>query len=291
MLGFVHEHNGVRRAAASGRRGRRALARSPGRSRRDTRCGRWANDETDDLLVAVTALRARVAELELRVAAHAERVDVGARRGATSAASWWAHRTRLTRAEAHRRMRLARGLDRHEPVADALAAGDLNDDQAAVIVDAIDALPEDLVDPEVAAAARARLVVEARSHDAKALRILGRRILEVVAPDVGEAHERRILEREERDARAACRFTLTDDGHGRAHGRFTLPTLQAEMLRKALTALAAPRRRAGDPRAAARYRNGSVRRSASTSSPTPPTDFPTPAASPPAWSSPCRWRR
>ncbi len=117
---------------------------------------------------------------------------------------------------------------------------------AEVIVNAVDALPADLVEPELVAKARAQLIHHARDHDAKALRILGRRILDVVAPEVGEEHERRVLLREERDGRAAARFTMFDDGHGRSHGRFTLPTLQAEMLRKTLTALASPRHVSGD---------------------------------------------
>jgi hypothetical protein len=37
---------------------------------------------------------------------------------------------------------------------------------------------------------------------------------------------------------------MTDTGHGTARGRFTLPSLQAEMLRKHLMAIAAPRHRA-----------------------------------------------
>ena len=204
----------------------------------------WTLDSaaTEDLLIQVTTLAARVAELELRVTAHADRVEVGARAGATSTAAWWAHRCRLTRAEAHRRIRLARRLLDHEGVADALAAGDIGTEQARVIVDAVDALPTELVDPETIAEARSRLLVEARHHDAKALRVLGRRILDVVAPSVGEEHERRVLEREERDARAACRLSLSDDGEGRTHGRFTVPAVQGAMLRKALMALASPRR-------------------------------------------------
>ena len=203
----------------------------------------------EDLLIQVTTLAARVAELELRVTAHADRVEVGARAGATSTAAWWAHRCRLTRAEAHRRIRLARRLLDHEGVADALAAGDIVTEQATVIVDAVDALPTDLVDHETIAQARSRLLAEARHHDAKALRVLGRRILDVVAPSVGEEHERRVLEREERDARAACRLSLSDDGEGRTHGRFTVPAVQGAMLRKALMALASPRRtERGDPR-------------------------------------------
>ena len=207
-----------------------------------------SGSDAGELLGQASRLRSRIAELELRIAAHADRVDVGARDGATSTASWWAHRSRLTRVEAHRRVRLARRLLDHEDVADALAAGDIGTEQAQVIVDAVDALPTDLVDLEIVTDARRRLLVEARAHDAKALRVLGRRILDVVAPGVGEEHERRVLEREERDARAACRLTMADDGLGRAHGRFTLPAVQGAMLRKALMALASPRRTGADTR-------------------------------------------
>ena len=76
-------------------------------------------------------------------------------------------------------------------------------DQAEVIVTAVQALPTDL-DPQVAAEAQATLVGYAADYDARDLRILGRRILQVVAPEVGEAHEAKILEREEREAAAAA---------------------------------------------------------------------------------------
>ena len=42
------------------------------------------------------------------------------------------------------------------------------------------------------------------------------------------------LEREERDAAAAPGSTMSDDGHGKVHGRFTLDTLTGAMLKKAL---------------------------------------------------------
>ena len=197
--------------------------------------------EAEALLLEATRLRARVAALELRVAGHADRVEVGLRHGATSTANWWAHASRLTRAEAHRRIRLARSLQTHEDVAAALADGELVEDQAVVITHAVDELPTALVDDDTIARARAHLLTEARSYDAKALRVLGRRVLEVVAPQVGEEHERRLLEAEERDARSGCRFSMVEDGHGKTHGRFTLPTPQAQMLRKALLALAAPK--------------------------------------------------
>jgi hypothetical protein len=85
------------------------------------------------------------------------------------------------------------------------------------------------------------LVGYAAVHDPFVLAKLGRSILDVVAPEVGEAHEARLLEREEAAAQAATRLTITDDGQGKTYGRFTLPTLQAAMLKKALMAIAAPK--------------------------------------------------
>src|SRR4051794_40723459 len=72
----------------------------------------WSMDaaETAKTLVELTRLRAQVAELEARVAAHADDQNVGATTGATSAANWLAHATRQTRPEAHRTVRLGHWL-------------------------------------------------------------------------------------------------------------------------------------------------------------------------------------
>ena len=37
---------------------------------------------------------------------------------------------------------------------------------------------------------------------------------------------------------------MWEDGHGRVHGRFTLPTLEGAALKKALQAIAAPKHQA-----------------------------------------------
>ncbi len=205
-------------------------------------------EEAADTLIELTRLQAQVAELTMRVLDQATRLDVGASDGATSTAAWWAHHTRTTRTEAHRTARLAAALaDDHQPVRHALATGQVLHDQAQVIVDAVAALPDDL-DSSISRRAETHLIELARDHDAKALRILGRHVLDVIAPEIGEAHEARLLEKEENDARAAASFTMSDDGHGRCHGRFTIPTLHGAILRKHLMALASPRR-AGGPRA------------------------------------------
>lgn len=143
----------------------------------------------------------------------------------------------------HRAKRLAERLEAaHPDVGRALAAGDLTLDQAQVIVDAVEALPTDPVETDTIVKAEAFLLEKASEHDARALRILGRRLLEVLDPEAADAEEARRLEKEEADARAAASFTMSEDGHGQVHGRFTLPTLQGSILRKALLALAAPGR-------------------------------------------------
>ncbi len=199
--------------------------------------------ETGSALVEVTRLKAQVAQLELRLLSHAERVEVGSEVGATSPANWLAHQTRTTRPAVHRAARLARRLEEaHREVDTALADAAVTLDQAQVIVDAVDALPTDLVSTDTVTKAKAFLLEQAKGHDAKALRILGRRLLEVLDPEAADAEEARRLAAEEQEARAKASFTMSDDGQGSCHGRFTIPSLHGSMLRKALMALAAPKR-------------------------------------------------
>ncbi|MCY7395281.1 MAG: 13E12 repeat family protein [Nocardioides sp.] len=217
----------------------------------------WAlgSTETGQVLASLTRLGARVAAWELRVAAQASSVAVEDQTGATSTANWWAHQTRATRAETHHKTRLAAALEAHPVVVVALGAGRVLPDQAAVVVDAVDALPEDL-DAELRDRAEAHLLQLANEFDAKALRRLGKGLLSVLAPEVGEAHEAALLAREEREAAASARLSMVDDGHGRVHGRFTLPSLQGAMLKKALLALAAPKHQAATTGRAAPLRPG-----------------------------------
>ena len=215
-----------------------------------------AASEAAAAMVLLTRARSQIDELLMRVLRHAESVDVGADVGATTT-NWWAHETGVTRAEAHRTARLAEAMEHHEDVARALTLGDLRIDQARVIVDAVDGLPDDVED-WVPPAATEFLMEKATEHDAKALRVLGRRVLEVIDPVAADAEEARRLQAEESDARATASFTMIDDGHGRCHGRFSIPTLHGEMLRKHLLALTAQSRAAAPPtdRTLTRHRMG-----------------------------------
>lgn len=206
--------------------------------------------EMTTVLPALTRLRTRLAAVELGVAVEADRAQVGSPVGAADTAAFWANATRMRKPAAHGLVKLAHALDEEHPVTgEALGRGELLVEQARVIVAAVDALPADLVGPELRARAEKDLVALAEHHDAKELRLLGRRILEVLAPEVAEEVEKRLLEREERKARETARLTMREDGHGSVHGRFKIPALEGAMLRKHLEALAAPRHRAatGDP--------------------------------------------
>ena len=200
----------------------------------------WSLDAvaTRHLLLDLTALVSQVAELESRAVVHADAVGVHEESGATSVATWLAHATRMTHREAHAKVRQAKLLAAHDEIRAAVARGEVLVDQARVIGDAVDALPDR---PDLHERAKKHLLGEARHFNAVDLRRLGKRVLDVVDPGAGEAAEAAALAREERRAATATRLTMSDDGHGKTFGRFTIPTVQAAMLRKMLLAIAAPK--------------------------------------------------
>ena len=195
---------------------------------------------TANLLRGLAQVASRLDAVTATVLAHATQVRVEETNGATTTATWWADATNRTRATAHRDVKLAVALSRFTALAEALAEGRVNTEQAHAIARALGDLetdgPEDL-DPVVVEQAEKHLVDCADGFDAKHLRVLGRHVLTVVAPEVGEAHEATLLEDEERRAAERTRLTFASDGHGMVHGRFSIPTLHGAMLAKAIQAL------------------------------------------------------
>ncbi|WP_300386304.1 HNH endonuclease signature motif containing protein [uncultured Nocardioides sp.] len=195
---------------------------------------------TANLLRGLAQVASRLDALTSTVLAHATQVRVEETNGATTTATWWADATHRTRATAHRDVKLAVALSRFTALAEALAEGRVNTEQAHAIARALGDLetdgPEEL-EPVVVEQAEKHLVECADGFDAKHLRVLGRHVLTVVAPEVGEAHEAKLLEDEERRAAERTRLTFASDGHGMVHGRFSIPTLHGAMLAKAIQAL------------------------------------------------------
>ncbi len=215
--------------------------------------GALADDDVVRLLDALTTASSRLTREVCRVAAEADRRRLGDSTGARHTHQWWAGRSRHTQADAARLTALGRALDDdlHARTARALAGGALRVEQARVIVQAVEAIPAKVrtpvgevraVDPAVRDKARDHLLVAAAEHDAKALRRLGKRILDLVAPELGEAQEAAVLAAEEARAQAAAELVMVDDGDGRCHGRFTVPSHVGAMLRRHLLARANPAR-------------------------------------------------
>jgi len=193
-----------------------------------------------NLLRGLAQVASRLDALTATVLAHAVEVRVEETNGATTTATWWADATNRTRATAHRDVKLAVALTRFTALAEALAEGRVNTEQAHAIARALGDLetdgPADL-EPVVVEQAEKHLVDCADGFDAKHLKVLGRHVLTVVAPEVGEAHEAKLLEDEERRAAEKTRLTFASDGHGMVHGRFSVPALHGAMLAKAIQAL------------------------------------------------------
>ena len=114
-------------------------------------------------------------------------------------------------------------------------------EQAGIIVHALDELPGD-IDPELLAKAEAHLVSEAGQFGLAALRRLGRKVLEVIAPDLADEHEARALAAEERRAHAATRLVLRPRGDGTSDLHARLPTPVAHRLKTYLEAYTSPRK-------------------------------------------------
>ena len=199
-----------------------------------------SQEATAQTLVEISRAEARLAAVRSQLLSHAETVAVAEVNASPSVAVWHSNATGSTKRDSFRQVRLAEGLDRYDLVREALGRGEMVAEQASVICTALDELPDDL-DPSVLEQATKALVTFAEVHDAKALRVLGRRILEVVAPEVAEAWEAEQLAKEEREAEKSAVFRMREDGHGRIKGSFTVPLLAGQMLERALLAFAAPK--------------------------------------------------
>ena len=199
------------------------------------------------LLDHATASAARLAAVTSAAMAEADHRRLGDEIGARHVGQWWASRSHLTQAETGRQTKLARILatDLNQPIREAMGSGELHAEQAREIAHALAAIPDHIDDlPAFAespaalkARARDQLLILAKDHDAKDLRRLGRRILDLVAPDIGEAAEAKALADEEAAAERSVHLTMREDDQGRCHGTFTIPTAAGQAFRKQLLAI------------------------------------------------------
>jgi hypothetical protein len=196
--------------------------------------------EKQALLVELTRSIDRLTALRAQTLAVAD--DVAADSGSRDAAAWLAVETRTSRREGVRAERMGAALRRWARVAGAVAAGKLAWEQAEVVVAALDALPGSL-DGALVAKAEAHLIEQTAMFGPRELRLLGRRILEVVAPEIADAEEEAALRAEERLARRVTRLTFRPRGDGTTDVHARLPASAASRLRAYLDAMTNPRRK------------------------------------------------
>jgi len=198
-----------------------------------------------EAVLAVRRQQARLKELELRLLREADANGVGKDQGATSTPAWLAHETASTRAAWFRDLHLAQALEvDFEATRRVFAAGAIDAEKAQVVVDAVTKLTNEHDDlPEgTHRRAEAHLLDLAVRFDTKTLRDLGKRLFEVVCPDAADEVEGRTVAEEEKRARRLAYLTMRDNGDGTVEGRFRLPALHADLLKKLLEELTSPRR-------------------------------------------------
>lgn len=175
--------------------------------------------------------------------------DVAEVDGARNLTGWITARTRTDYGANHAAARLAACLDGSwRQVQAGLRDGRVNTAQAKVLVHALDtvaASPE--VDADLLTKAEAHLVEQCALSGPRQLRRLGRKVLEVIAPEKYDDEERRRLEAEEHAADAATSLTVTRRGDGITDLKLRLPDASAARLLGFLDAFTAPRRAAFGP--------------------------------------------
>jgi hypothetical protein len=206
---------------------------------------------TRETLLELTRLGSRIEALTAKVLDHGDVLKIGTAPDEDgdapgvpgSTAAWFSSETAQTLKRGRDALRLGKRLeDAFHPTGRALAAGRVNADQALVIVTAVDALPDFVLDGERRDAEQHLLDRALEGHHAIALKSMGQRLLEVIDPDGLDEYLAAKLEAEEARAARTCFFEMHDDGQGTVHGRFAIPRLNADMLAVALNAIASPKR-------------------------------------------------
>jgi hypothetical protein len=204
----------------------------------------WAltPEELAECLEEAYAAQARIASLALGLVAQADRGDLPTHGAVPTMVAWLREHVRLAPAEARRQVALARALEGRPTTATALAAGAFPVASAAVIVRAVDGLPDEL-EPAKVAEAEEFLTGEAYAHDTAALRRLAEHLDEVINPEGADARLAEQLARAEEKAARTTFLSLRHDEAGQVtDGVFRVPLVQGLALQRILESLTNPGR-------------------------------------------------
>ncbi len=203
-----------------------------------------STDDKATTLCELVRASAQLDELRLRVLADAG--DLAQKTGAKDAAGWLAHQTRTGFGDARADLALAVALDRQRPVlAAGMRDGTVTRAQAQVIRRALDALPA-RVSVDAVALAEVKLVAYAEEFGPTELGRLGRRILDVVAPEIAEQAEADRLTDLEAHAADKTRMTMRRQGDGTTRISALVPDAVATRFATYLEAYANPRAHRGE---------------------------------------------
>jgi hypothetical protein len=210
----------------------------------------WSLPDSDvvDGLDLAHALTSLFTALELALIRQVDSRGLAAAQGASSAAAWLRDRYRVSPGTATRQVKLAAALDADLPAtAEALAAGEVNLEQAQVISRMAADLPA-----EHRPAGEKHLVGEAAVFGPRELGILGRRLFEVVAPEEADQRAQAALLRADERAYQGRDLRLAEiPGEDRVRVSGWLDREAAAVVDAALDPLCAPRTCGGgglDPR-------------------------------------------
>ncbi|MET9021716.1 DUF222 domain-containing protein [Actinopolymorpha sp. NPDC004070] len=183
---------------------------------------------------------AMMAALKLAMVARAEVCDVGKATGAATTATWLRNSQRMGKKDSYATVALSRDLDRTITLtARALARGELSFRHAQVIAGAIKDLPK-RISLEQRVEAEEYLIAESKRRNPDDVRLLGRHLLRVVAPEEWERRLGKELEDDERTAERSRSLRYAPNGiPGSETVVIKLPVLEMEVLRKLVEALVA----------------------------------------------------
>jgi hypothetical protein len=183
---------------------------------------------------------AQAISLDLTAAAHA--ADTARTQGAASTQSWLAQTSGVSHHDAAKELKLATDLQTVAPrTREAMSLPGMSADKARVITGAMTKLPAQL-NPAERATVEADLVERAQKHSIDDLRRAAKRAVEVLDTAWADRLEAQTLKDEETTAHRQSEFWMRPaDADGMIDGGFTLPQLEADILRSALESHTSPR--------------------------------------------------
>ncbi len=205
--------------------------------------GRATDAERLQLLQAAVRVAGQGTALAQQLAGEVVATEAAGHAHGTSAGSWLAETTQLTRKEAAALLYAGRDLSRFPAVAWATLDGAVLPQQARAITRVLSDLPDDLP-ASVIDEAEELMVGYAGQFNSSELSQLSRHLLEVLAPEIAEASEAERLEREYQQAVRNRHLDFQQDGHGTTRLRGALPTVDAQALIELVDSYAAQEKRA-----------------------------------------------